>query len=185
MTGLNPLTDTILSISCIITDFQLNVLDPTGFNAVIHHTPDQLDRMNEWCIRTHGASGLTAAALTSRATAATVSGELLAYIHSYIPRPGTALLAGNSIHADKAFLLQSPWTPILSHLHYRLFDVSAMKEMVRRWASDEVLKAAPVKALKHTAREDVLESIEEARFYKSLIERWSDKERSRKTSSLE
>jgi hypothetical protein len=66
--------------------------------------------------------------------------------------------------------MEPPWDAILSHLHYRLFDVSAMKEMVRRWAPAEVLAAAPVKQLRHSAREDVLESIDEARFYMALLQ---------------
>ncbi|ETI25733.1 hypothetical protein G647_02507 [Cladophialophora carrionii CBS 160.54] len=171
MTGLNPSKDTILSISCILTTSDLFPLDPEGFNAVIYHTPEELAQMSEWCIKTHGDSGLTQECLSSSITANVASTKLLSYIKHYIPEPRRALLAGNSIHADRAFLMVPPWDIILEHLHYRLFDVSAMKEMVRRWASDQVLMAAPRKELRHTAREDVLESIQEAQFYKALIER--------------
>ena len=170
MTGLES-TDTILSISCILTTSDLTPLDVEGFNAVISHTQEQLSQMSEWCIKTHGDSGLTQQCLSSSATAEATASDLLGYIRRYIPEPRRALLAGNSIHADRAFLMVPPWSRILEHLHYRLFDVSAMKEMVRRWAADGVLMAAPQKQLKHTAREDVLESIEEARYYKTLIER--------------
>ncbi|OCT46912.1 putative oligoribonuclease [Cladophialophora carrionii] len=171
MTGLNPSKDTILSISCILTTSDLFPLDPEGFNAVIYHTPEELAQMSEWCIKTHGDSGLTQECLSSSITANVASTQLLSYIKHYIPEPRRALLAGNSIHADRAFLMVPPWDIVLEHLHYRLFDVSAMKEMVRRWASDQVLMAAPRKELRHTAREDVLESIQEAQFYKALIER--------------
>lgn len=170
MTGLNPTTDTIMSISCILTTSDLSPLDSTGFNAVIQHSQSQLSSMSDWCIRTHGASGLTQACLQSTMTAEAAAHALLEYIKYYIPSPNRALLAGNSIHADRAFLAIPPWNIVLEHLHYRLFDVSAMKEMVRRWADDGVLSMAPRKMLKHEAREDVLESIQEASFYKILIE---------------
>ncbi|OAP63185.1 hypothetical protein AYL99_02412 [Fonsecaea erecta] len=159
-----------MSISCIITTADLAPLDTEGFHAVIFHAPEQLSQMSEWCVKTHGESGLTQECLASSTSAADAARQLLAYIKHYIPEPGRALLAGNSIHADRAFLAVPPWNAILEYLHYRLFDVSAMKEMVRRWASDAVLMAAPRKELRHTARADVLESIQEAQYYKSLIE---------------
>ncbi|KIW10615.1 hypothetical protein PV08_11579 [Exophiala spinifera] len=170
MTGLNPATDTIMSISCIITNSDLAPLDHQGFDAVIQHTPLQLSTMSEWCVRTHGASGLTQACLESTTTAPIAARALLQYVQRYIPEPRRALLAGNSVHADKMFLMVPPWNAILDHLHYRLFDVSATKEMVRRWASPAILETAPVKQLKHTAREDILESLTEARYYKQLVE---------------
>jgi len=170
MTGLNPQTDTIMSISAIITTSDLTPLDHTGFDATIHHTPTQLSSMSEWCVRTHGTSGLTQACLESSTTARIAASALLTYIKRYIPEPRLALLAGNSIHADKSFLMVPPWNAILEHLHYRLFDVSATKEMIRRWAPPKVLAAAPQKANKHTAREDILESLEEASYYMHLIQ---------------
>ncbi|KAL6246819.1 Phosphatidylinositol 3,4,5-trisphosphate-dependent Rac exchanger 2 protein [Rhinocladiella similis] len=170
MTGLNPATDTIMSISCILTTSDLSPLDNEGFDAVIQHTPSQLSTMSEWCTRTHGASGLTRACVESTTTAPMAARALVQYVQRYIPEPRRALLAGNSIHADKMFLMVPPWNVILDHLHYRLFDVSATKEMVRRWASPTILENAPVKQLKHTAREDILESLTEARYYRKLIE---------------
>ncbi|KAK5464559.1 Phosphatidylinositol 3,4,5-trisphosphate-dependent Rac exchanger 2 protein [Exophiala xenobiotica] len=173
MTGLDPSTDTIMSISCILTTSDLLPLDTGGFDAVIQHTPSQLANMSEWCVRTHGASGLTQACINSTTTANVAAQALLQYIQQYIPEPRRALLAGNSIHADKMFLMLPPWKPILDHLHYRLFDVSAMKEMIRRWACPAILENVPVKQLMHTAREDILESLTEARYYKQLIESMS------------
>jgi len=173
MTGLDPSSDTILSISCVLTNASLSPLDSKGYDAVIHHTSDQLDNMSEWCIQTHGNSGLTEQCLSSSTTAETAAKELLAYIKHHIPEPRRALLAGNSIHADKSFLMLPPWNVILEHLHYRLFDVSATKEMIRRWSPDQILASAPRKELKHTAHDDVLESIQEARYYKTLFENMS------------
>jgi oligoribonuclease len=170
MTGLDPKSDTIMSVACILTTADLQPLDPAGFEVVIRHTPEQLARMSEWCVRTHGASGLTRQCLASTTTAEVAADTLLRYVEHFIPEPGRALLAGNSVHADRSFLAVAPWDVVLRHLHYRLLDVSAVKEMVRRWAGPDVLAAAPRKMNRHTAREDILESVEEARFYKRLIE---------------
>ncbi len=73
------------------------------------------------------------------------------------------------MHADKLFLMQQPWDRVLGYLHYRIMDVSCMKEMVRRWCAEEVLGKVPVKRGRHEARADVEESIEEARFYMELL----------------
>ncbi|KAI9808868.1 MAG: hypothetical protein M1826_004035 [Phylliscum demangeonii] len=169
MTGLDPDTNSILSISCFVTDYQLEILDDDGWEAIIHHPPSTLEAMNAWCTETHGASGLTAAVLASRTTADAAAADLLAYVKRFVPRPGAALLAGNSIHADKAFLAKPPFDELLRHLHYRLFDVSSIKEAARRWAPAEVLARAPMKKGLHDAREDILESIDEARFYKETF----------------
>ncbi|KIV94855.1 hypothetical protein PV10_02579 [Exophiala mesophila] len=171
MTGLDPRTDTILSISVLLTNSTLVPIEPEGLTLYIYHTPEQLSHMSPWCVSTHTSSGLTRLVSdpNSSTSAAVASRAILDYITYHIPEPRTALLAGNSIHADKAFLMIPPWNCILEHLHYRLFDVSAMKEMVRRWASDEVLAQMPPKKLAHQAREDVLESIDEARFYMRLL----------------
>lgn len=171
MTGLDPRTESILSLACFITDSQLNVLDEKGFEAVIHHSQSRLNQMDDWCSKTHGESGLTKSCVLSSTTAEQAADGLLNYVQKFCPTPGQALLAGNSVHADKSFLVHSPYDRVLKHLHYRLLDVSAMKEAFRRWASDTVLATAPVKKGLHTAREDILESIEEAQWMKGLIEK--------------
>lgn len=128
---------------------------------------------------------------------------LLGYIQKHVPEGGTALLAGNSVHADRAFLQKQPYKRVLNHLHYRIFDVSSMKEAAQRWwyvmagslfalfadlaalsqlpvrtshrktltrpNSPEIASRAPRKRGLHKAREDILESIEEARYYKNAI----------------
>lgn len=166
MTGLDPTEDCILQISCFITDHELKLLDKQGWDAIIKQPKSRLDAMDEWCTCTHASTGLTAAVLASTTSATTAANELLRYIQRYVPEPRRALLAGNSVHADKAFLLQAPYEKVLQHLHYRIFDVSSIKEGVRRWAPDEALAAVPRKKGLHEAREDILESIEEARYYK-------------------
>ncbi|TKA65542.1 hypothetical protein B0A55_09869 [Friedmanniomyces simplex] len=166
MTGLDLSRDTIMSLACFVTDHNLQMLDPTGYEAVIHHTQAQMDAMGDWCKQHHGASGLTQACLDSSTTAETAATELLEYIQKYVPERRRALLAGNTVHADKAFLLQEPWTEVVKLLHHRIFDVSAIKEAARRWAPTEVLKGSPQKAGKHEAKADILESIAEAAYYR-------------------
>jgi oligoribonuclease len=112
---------------------------------------------------------LTAAVLASSTTAEQAADDLLEYIKKHIPKPRTALLAGNSVHVDKAFLAYAPYDKVLNHLHYRIFDVSSMKEAARRWAPEAVLQKIPLKKGLHEAREDILESIEEAKFYQTHI----------------
>ncbi|RAK72781.1 oligoribonuclease [Aspergillus fijiensis CBS 313.89] len=169
MTGLDPETDQILQICCYITDADLKLLEPQGFETVIHQSPATLASMNEWCIETHGRTGLTAAVQASTVSAESAAAALLEYIHRYVPQPRTGLLAGNSVHADKAFLAKGPYRSVLEWLHYRIVDVSALKEMARRWGSDELLAAVPAKKEVHLAREDILESIAEMRFYRERL----------------
>jgi len=172
MTGLNlekENPDQIMSIALFITDADLNLLDETGYEAVIHLDKSDLDRMGEWCTDHHGSSGLTAACLASTTTASEAAAGCLAYIKKYVPEPKKALLAGNTVHADKAFLVKEPWRPVIKYLHHRIFDVSAIKEAVKRWSSIEVVKGSPMKKGLHEAKADILESIAEARYYKDVI----------------
>lgn len=173
MTGLDPNKDTILSVACFVTNAFLDPLDHHGFEAFIHHDSHALANMNQWCIDTHTASGLVDQCVNSTTTAEDAASDLLAYIKSHVSDKGTALLAGNSVHADKMFLMQSPWNQVLDWLHYRILDISAIKEGVRRWCQNDVLQGVPRKALKHTATEDILESIEEARYYQKLFAQMS------------
>jgi oligoribonuclease len=169
MTGLDISKDTIMSLACFVTDYELNVLDEAGYEAVIRHSQEQLDAMGEWCREHHGASGLSAACLASTTTAEQASEELYQYILKFAPERKRALLAGNTVHADRTFLVQEPWRKVVSHLHHRLLDVSAIKEAAKRWAPEDILKGSPQKAGKHEARADILESIEEARYYKKMF----------------
>lgn len=166
MTGLDPDNETIMSLACFVTDHDLNVLDETGYEATIHHSKEELDRMGEWCTKHHDNSGLTEACINSTTTAEQAANGLLQYIKIYVPTARTALLAGNSVHADKSFLVKHPYNVVTDYLHYRILDVSSIKEAARRWAPPELLKKAPKKKMLHEARADILESIEEARYYR-------------------
>ncbi|EEP82540.1 conserved hypothetical protein [Uncinocarpus reesii 1704] len=169
MTGLDPETDHILQISCFLTDADLALLEPDGFHVTIHQPQHILSSMNPWCISTHGRSGLTAAVLASTTSPSEASEALLAYVQTYVPEPRTALLAGNSVHADRAFLAREPYKKVVDWLHYRILDVSSVKEAVRRWAGDETLRNAPAKKGAHLAKDDILESIEEMKFYRDRV----------------
>ena len=169
MTGLDPTKESIMSLACFITDYELNFLDDKGYEAIIQHSQDQMNAMGDWCKDHHGASGLTQACLDSRTSAETAASELLKYVQKYAPERRRALLAGNTVHADKAFLVKEPWSNVTRHLHHRILDVSAIKEAARRWAPEAVLKKSPQKAGKHEAKADILESIEEARYYRRVF----------------
>ena len=166
MTGLDPEKETIMSIACFITDSQLKLQDEQGWESIIHHDKSTLDRMGEWCTKTHGESGLTAACIASTTTKEQAAEDLLEYVKKYVPEGRRGLLAGNSVHCDKAFLSKPPYNRITNYLSYRILDVSSLKEAVRRWAPEEILLDAPPKKLLHQAREDILESIEEAKYYR-------------------
>lgn len=181
MTGLDPRVDRILEIACFVTDANLNLLDPAGFHATVTTPVATLDAMGSWCREHHDVSGLSAAAAdpACSAPAPTVAAAIGAYIRRLVPQSRTALLAGSSVHADRQFLAADGadtaaggvWqAAVLDWLHpYRLLDVSAWKEGVARWASDELLAAAPRKKGVHRASDDVLESISEMRFYRQAL----------------
>ena len=166
MTGLDPEKETIMSIACFITDAQLKLQDEQGWESIVHHDKSTLDQMDEWCTETHGASGLTAACIESTTTKEQAAEGLLEYVKKYVPEGRRGLLAGNSIHCDRAFLSKPPYHRITDYLGYRILDVSSLKEAAKRWAPDEVLLGVPRKKLLHQAREDILESIEEAKYYR-------------------
>ncbi|KAL8992467.1 MAG: hypothetical protein Q9169_007083 [Polycauliona sp. 2 TL-2023] len=161
--------DDIISLCCFITDAQLNFLDEKGFEAIIHLEKSRLDAMDEWCVNTHGKSGLTQASIESTTTAQEAADGLLGYIEMYVFRSGRGLLAGNTVHQDKAFLRKPPFDSVIRYLNYRILDVSSINEAARRWAPPGSLDQAPPKSGLHEAREDVLDSIREARFYRDLF----------------
>ncbi|KAI0425140.1 ribonuclease H-like domain-containing protein [Xylaria sp. FL1042] len=169
MTGLDPDREEIIEIFCIITTGALEVVDEEGWGTVVHQDTERMDMMDEWCTRVHGQSGLTASVIASKVTPERAADELLAYIKSHVPERGVALLAGNSVHADRAFLSKEPYKKVVDHLHHRILDVSTIKEAARRWSPPVVIRKTPKKQGLHQAKEDILESIAEARYYKDVI----------------
>ncbi|KAG0172038.1 Oligoribonuclease, mitochondrial [Apophysomyces sp. BC1015] len=120
-----------------------------------------MDSMNDWCKQHHGASGLTQAVLDSHVTMTDAQDQVLEFIQRHIPS-GVAPLAGNSVHADKRFL-EKEMPRIVDYLHYRIVDVSTVKELAKRWYPD--VAAGVVKKNGHRALDDIKESIEELRYY--------------------
>jgi oligoribonuclease len=169
MTGLDVDKEEIMEIHCIITTGNLEIVDLTGWGVVVHQSAERMAQMDEWCTRTHGASGLTEAVIKSTISPEEAATGLLTYIQRYIPGRRIGLLAGNSVHADRAFLRKGPYAKVVDHLHYRLLDVSAIKEAAKRWCPPSVMNGAPKKKGLHLAKDDILESIAEARYFKDVI----------------
>lgn len=167
MTGLAP-TDFLLEVSCYITGPDLTILDPEGFHVILHQPKEVLDKMDDWCTSHHTASGLVDEVLSSNTNAASASGALLDYIKQYCPKQRVGLLAGNTVHADKVFLVRE-MPEVVEWLGHRIVDVSSVKEMGRRWADQSVLEQAPIKKEGHRSKDDILESIEEAKFWKRVL----------------
>lgn len=162
MTGLDPRTDKIMEICCFVTDGNLTLLEPNGYESVIHCSQEKLDNMSDWCKNTHGKSGLTRKVLESQKTSSAVEAELLQYLKPLV-KPKMGVLAGNSVHMDRVFLMNE-FPHLTDFLHYRLVDVSSVKEIGYRH-NPALMREVPKKKLAHTAREDILESIAELRWY--------------------
>lgn len=165
MTGLDIDKDQIIEMACLVTDAELNIL-AEGPNLIINQPDDLLDGMSAWCKEHHGKSGLTQAVRNSKVTLEQAEYEFLSFVRQHSP-PGQCPLAGNSVHADKRFL--DKYMPqFMHHLHYRIIDVSTIKELCRRWFPEEY-KLGPQKKATHRALEDIRESIKELQFYRSSI----------------
>ena len=157
MTGLDPERERIIEVAMIITDPDLNVLAQSEV-YVVH----QSDGMDEWNTATHGRTGLTQRVRESQLTEAEVEQKLLDFIAQWIPEKSTPM-CGNSIHQDRRFMVK--YMPRLeAYFHYRNLDVSTLKELAKRW-NPSVAKGV-VKRGSHQALDDILESIEEMRYYR-------------------
>jgi oligoribonuclease len=166
MTGLDPDSDLIVEIATIVTDGSLGQL-VEGPDLVIHAPDDVVDSMDEVVIDMHAESGLTPLIRSSRTTVAEAEKQTMEFIQRYVPEPGIAPLAGNSVHADRAFLRR--YMPELeAWLHYRNVDVSTLKELARRW-DPPMMRRAPSKGGAHRALADIRESIAELAFYREEL----------------
>ncbi len=160
MTGLSPETDTILEIATLVTDDNLEVV-AEGPNLVIHQPDSVLEGMDAWCRQHHGDSGLTEQVRNSAVSLAEAEQQTLAFIKRHAGRR-EAPLCGNSIHQDRRFLVR--YMPEVEQwLHYRMVDVSTVKELIGRWYGSE---AVPAKSEGHRAMDDIRESIAELKSYR-------------------
>ncbi|GAA5858372.1 hypothetical protein JCM8547_004668 [Rhodosporidiobolus lusitaniae] len=177
MTGLNPylppkdlkgefLPDRILEIACIVTDKDLNPLDE-GVEYIVKTEKEVLEKMNEWCIKQHSKTGLTRACLEAAQTMDEVDQLVTSYVSQHFPPNTPMLLAGNSVHADRAFI-NKDLPKLASKLHYRILDVSSIKEIGRRWYPSLGWQSKKDEA-EHRALSDIKASIAELRYYRQHL----------------
>lgn len=161
MTGLNPLQHRIIEIATIVTDKHLNVLEE-GPSLVIHQAQNELDKMDDWCVRTHGESGLTERVHASKINEREAELQTLAFLSKYL-EAGQSPMCGNSIGQDRRFLVR--YMPELeAFFHYRNLDVSTLKELAKRWAPQ--VHAGVKKQSRHLAMDDIRDSIDELKHYR-------------------
>jgi oligoribonuclease len=166
MTGLDLRRDALIEIAVLVTDSELNVLDE-GIDLVIGAPGELLDTMLPVVRDMHTASGLTEAVRASTVTIAAAEQLVLEYLRRRVPDARTVPLCGNSIATDRAFLARD--MPELDGLlHYRMVDVSSIKELCRRWYP-RVYFSQPQKGLAHRALADIKESIRELRYYRGTV----------------
>lgn len=165
MTGLDPEKDALVEVAVIVTDAELNPVDD-GIDIVIKPPAAALKNMNDFVREMHTSSGLLDD-LEQGTSLEQAEQEVLEYLQDRVPDAGKALLAGNSIGTDKTFLAK--YMPeVLAHLHYRLIDVSSVKELARRWYPRTFFHA-PEKCGGHRALADIRESILELRYYRKVL----------------
>jgi oligoribonuclease len=166
MTGLDIGSDALIEIAALVTDSELRVLGD-GVDVVIHADEPKLAGMVELVRDMHERSGLTDAVRASAVTVAEAEQTVLEYVRRYVPDPRSAPLAGNSIATDRMFLTRD-MPELDGHLHYRMVDVSSIKELCRRWYP-KVYYAKPEKGLAHRALADIEESLRELRYYRATV----------------
>jgi oligoribonuclease len=166
MTGLDLGHDALIEIAALVTDGELRVLGE-GVDLVIHADEAQLAGMPDIVRDMHAHSGLTEEVRRSTVTLREAEEQVLAYVRTHVPDPRTAPLAGNSIATDRGFLTRD-MPELDAHLHYRMVDVSSIKELCRRWFP-RVFYAKPEKGLAHRALADILESIRELDYYRHTL----------------
>lgn len=161
MTGLDPDNDRIIEVAVVVTDPELNII-AEGPVFAIHQSDETLDKMDNWNKGTHGRSGLIDRVKASTVTEAQAELELIAFLKQYVPA-GKSPMCGNSICHDRRFM-ERCMPKLEAFFHYRNLDVSTLKELCRRWKPE--LASGFKKHQKHTALADIVESIEELRYYR-------------------
>jgi oligoribonuclease len=166
MTGLDLRRDALIEVAALVTDAELNLLDE-GVDVVIHTHDDVLDTMVPFVREMHASSGLTELVRASTVTLGEAEQLVLGYIKSHVPEARSTPLCGNSIATDRGFLARD--MPALDeHLHYRMIDVSSIKELAKRWYP-RVYQSQPAKGLAHRALADIRESVQELAYYRSTL----------------
>ena len=161
MTGLDPDNDRIIEVAAVVTDANLNVL-AEGPVIAVHQSDETLDKMDNWNKGTHGRSGLIDRVKASTIDEAQAEEQLIAFLKQWVPA-NKSPMCGNSICQDRRFMARG-MPKLEAFFHYRNLDVSTLKELCRRWKPE--LASGFKKAQKHTALADIIESIEELRYYR-------------------
>ena len=161
MTGLDPDNDRIIEVAAVVTDANLNVL-AEGPVIAVHQSDATLDKMDAWNKGTHGRSGLIDRVKASTIDEAQAEEQLIAFLKQWVPA-NKSPMCGNSICQDRRFMARG-MPKLEAFFHYRNLDVSTLKELCRRWKPE--LASGFKKAQKHTALADIIESIEELRYYR-------------------
>ncbi len=165
MTGLSLEHDALIEVAALITNFELNQLDE-GIDVVIRPPAEALVQMDDFVRTMHTTSGLLEE-LDGGTTMEDAQAQVLAHIRQWVPDPGKAPLGGNTVGTDRGFLARD-MPELEAHLHYRIVDVSSIKELSRRWYP-RVYFAAPKKSGGHRALADIRESIAELRYYRAAV----------------
>ena len=165
MTGLDLARDALIEIACLVTDGDLTVLDE-GVDLVIKPPAEAIDQMQSVVREMHTASGLLAE-LPAGVTLAEAQDQVLSYVRRHVAEPRKAPLCGNSIATDRSFIARD-MPELDAYLHYRMVDVSSIKELARRWYP-RVYFASPPKHGGHRALADIRESVQELRYYRKAI----------------
>ncbi len=166
MTGLDLARDALIEVAVVVTDAELVPLDD-GLDIVINVADDVLETMIPLVRDMHASSGLTEAVRASTTTLGTAETRVLDYVRSHVPEARTAPLCGNSIATDRGFLARD-MPKLDGHLHYRMIDVSSIKELAKRWYP-RVYQSQPAKGLAHRALADIRESIQELMYYRQTL----------------
>ena len=165
MTGLDLTADALVEVAALVTDYELNVLGD-GVDIVVRPPDGALDSMPDVVREMHTSSGLLDA-LPSGTSLEEAEQRVLTYVREHVPEAGRAPLAGNTVGTDRMFLARD-MPELEGWLHYRVVDVSSIKELARRWYPKAYF-AAPKKAGGHRALADIRESIEELRYYRGTV----------------
>jgi oligoribonuclease len=166
MTGLDPASDVLVEIAVVVTDSELTLLDD-GLDIIIAADPAKLEGMEDVVREMHTVSGLLEALATATTTLADAEQQVLDYVKRFVPERRKAPLCGNSIATDRTFLTR--YMPALDdHLHYRMVDVSSIKELARRWYPRAYYNA-PAKNGGHRALAEIVDSITELRYYRDAV----------------
>jgi oligoribonuclease len=166
MTGLDLLRDALIEVAVLVTDADLNLVDD-GMDIIIHTHDDVLDTMLPVVRDMHASSGLTDEVRASTVTLGEAEKVILDYVRKHVPEPKSSPLCGNSIATDRGFLARD-MPDLDEYLHYRMIDVSSIKELAKRWYP-RVYQSQPAKGLAHRALADIRESVQELAYYRRTL----------------